>query len=223
MYIRRQDILGRWQVFCVSRTRAEGEKLAILAMRHARFTVFAGAILALSVMSILSALLGHVVPTLLPRQWTTIAAALLFYVFGARMLQEGYAMPSGSASIEEEMKEVAKEIEETSDFTRPGLANGHANGIVGLGFDTRSASLEDAEEGKSPRVVSQGNRPLTNPGSQKDRTRQLLDGIKNLCALFLSPVLMQAFVLTFLAEWGDRSQVTTIALGAAHVCLLLIH
>ena len=33
----------------------------------------------------------------------------------------------------------------------------------------------------------------------------------------MGPVFVQAFVLTFLGEWGDRSQIATIALGAAHV------
>ena len=30
----------------------------------------------------------------------------------------------------------------------------------------------------------------------------------------VSPILLQAFTLTFLAEWGDRSQIATIAMGA---------
>ena len=31
-------------------------------------------------------------------------------------------------------------------------------------------------------------------------------------------VLLQAFTMTFLAEWGDRSQVTTVVLAATEVC-----
>lgn len=33
----------------------------------------------------------------------------------------------------------------------------------------------------------------------------------------VSRILLQAFTLTFLAEWGDRSQLTTIILGAREV------
>lgn len=32
-------------------------------------------------------------------------------------------------------------------------------------------------------------------------------------------IFLQAFTLTFLAEWGDRSQLTTIILGAREVCM----
>lgn len=34
---------------------------------------------------------------------------------------------------------------------------------------------------------------------------------------FISPIFVQAFTLTFLAEWGDRSQLTTIILAAQEV------
>ncbi|KIY62947.1 hypothetical protein CYLTODRAFT_473208 [Cylindrobasidium torrendii FP15055 ss-10] len=42
----------------------------------------------------------------------------------------------------------------------------------------------------------------------------LKDGARNFC-IFLGP----QFLLTFLGEWGDRSQITTTALGAAHAHL----
>ena len=40
--------------------------------------------------------------------------------------------------------------------------------------------------------------------------------VKSAAKWFLPPVLMQVFTLTFLAEWGDRSQITTIVLAAQH-------
>ena len=39
---------------------------------------------------------------------------------------------------------------------------------------------------------------------------------QRVCGIF-SPVLIQSFTLTFLAEWGDRSQITTIVLAASEV------
>lgn len=49
----------------------------------------------------------------------------------------------------------------------------------------------------------------------------------NLMNLLFSPVFVQTFVMTFLGEWGDRSQIATITLAAAsgmslfHLCLLM--
>lgn len=40
-------------------------------------------------------------------------------------------------------------------------------------------------------------------------------GISHLALLLFSPVLVRSFSLTFLAEWGDRSQIATVALSAS--------
>ncbi len=39
-------------------------------------------------------------------------------------------------------------------------------------------------------------------------------GLINLLSLLLSPAWVQTFIMTFLGEWGDRSQIATIAMAA---------
>ena len=38
--------------------------------------------------------------------------------------------------------------------------------------------------------------------------------VRRVLSRICTPIFLEAFVLTFLAEWGDRSQITTIALAA---------
>ena len=81
---------------------------AILAMRHARLVVFAGALGALAVMTVLSALLGLALPSLLPRTYTHYASAGLFLYFGLRLLRDARSMETGTVS--EELEEVEEEL-----------------------------------------------------------------------------------------------------------------
>ncbi|TKA50889.1 hypothetical protein B0A53_05760 [Rhodotorula sp. CCFEE 5036] len=192
---------------------------AILSMHHPRVTIFAAALSALGVMSFLSALLGNILPGLLPKQYTTAAAAILFFVFGAKMLREGLEMEGGEAGrekMEEEMREVQKEVQEVEEevIGRPG---GLALDEAEEGRSMLRGSPSDAEEGGLPTPVVSGSSSNGRGGRQaKDALNSVSEGIKNLAQLLFSPIFIQAFVLTFLAEWGDRSQITTIALGAAH-------
>lgn len=202
---------------------------AILAMRHPRGVVFAGAFGALAAMSVLSAALGHVFPTLIPKSWTQFVASVLFFVFGAKMLQEGRSMASGSGKIQEEMREAEEEIEEDdakADGTGVRAPDGHAIALEELERGEAEVEVDIAEAGRG-RPTANGDaaastrpRSISHPRQSKTSTKaELAEGARNFFSLLLGPVFVQAFALTFLGEWGDRSQIATIALGAAHVCL----
>ncbi|EPS95843.1 hypothetical protein FOMPIDRAFT_1168213 [Fomitopsis schrenkii] len=183
---------------------------AILAMRHPRLVVFAGAFASLVVMSFLSAELGNLLPTLLPRRWTQFSAAILFFVFGAKMLQEARTMRPDK--MEEEMKEAEEDIE--GDEAR---ADGTSSMVEG---GVEAIPLEEVEEGGRPeahvRTLSVSSNGSTRARKAKSAAMEYADAMRNFCSFFLGPVFVQSFVLTFLGEWGDRSQISTIALAAAH-------
>lgn len=179
---------------------------AILAMRHPRAVVFAGAFGSLIAMSCLSAAMGHILPTLIPRKWTQFAAAVLFLVFGLKMLQEGRHMEAGSGRIQEELKEVEEEIED-EEAQLDGTGARHQNGAA--------IPLEAMEEGG--RIMLENGDEMNTPSAKRTRSSSLKEGARNFFALLLGPVFVQSFILTFLGEWGDRSQIATIALAAAHV------
>ncbi|XP_065178157.1 putative divalent cation/proton antiporter TMEM165 [Sycon ciliatum] len=143
---------------------------AIMAMRHARFTVLTGAVSALGLMTVMSTTLGYAT-TIIPRAYTYYGSSLLFALFGLKMLKEGYYMAADEG--QEELEEVSEELKkkETELSSRPDVEGG--------GGTVEPSSLKWA---RMLKVVS--------------------------------PVWIQAFTLTFLAEWGDRSQLATIILAA---------
>lgn len=185
---------------------------ALMAMKHSRIVVFTAALASLIVMSILSAILGHAVPTLIPKSITSFVASGLFLVFGAKMLHEGLKMEKGTGNVQEEMKEVEQELEEKEAEIRG-----------------RDGEDRHMEEGRSKTRKSSFHRSTSSPAfsdSDSDETfkprrtgkphglRSALEGVQNLASLALSPAWVQTFVMTFLGEWGDRSQIATIAMAA---------
>ncbi|XP_014203669.1 transmembrane protein 165 [Copidosoma floridanum] len=144
---------------------------AIMAMRHPRLTVFAGAIGALAVMTLLSVVFGYAV-TIIPRVYTYYISTGLFALFGLKMLRDGYYMSPNEG--QEELEEVQSDLRKREDEFEK---------------ETSMTLVQDPETG----VIRKS---------------------KNTSALMmLSRIFLQAFSLTFLAEWGDRSQLTTIILA----------
>lgn len=186
---------------------------ALMAMKHPPFLVFTAAFSALFVMTILSAVLGHAVPALLSVRVTNFLAAILFLIFGGKMLKEGHEM-SPEQGVGEEMREVEMELEEKEQMARR----------MRRQSDLPSYMLEGGRGSRKSRSSSRLPAPPDSPPSSPDSrspspsrvssVKNALSGINNLCSFLLSPAWVQTFVMTFLGEWGDRSQIATIAMSA---------
>ncbi|CUM66873.1 uncharacterized protein PRCAT00004557001 [Priceomyces carsonii] len=153
---------------------------ALMAMRNSRWVVFSSAVASLGVMTILSGIVGHTLPSLISQRLTQFLASILFVIFGVKLCVEGLGMPKGTG-VEDELAEVEEEI---------ACANLNTN-------------LEDQETGSA-----------FTPKVSKPWYNTLGEQLTNLASFIFSPIWIQVFVMTFLGEWGDRSQIATIAMAA---------
>eukprot|EP00927_Polykrikos_kofoidii_P081065 TRINITY_DN7819_c0_g1_i1.p1 TRINITY_DN7819_c0_g1~~TRINITY_DN7819_c0_g1_i1.p1 ORF type:complete len:258 (+),score=47.62 TRINITY_DN7819_c0_g1_i1:52-825(+) len=130
---------------------------AVMAMRHPKFTVLAGALGSLYFMTVLSAILGVVLPNIISHRTVQNCATVLYTFFGLRLM---YIGSKGEVeSKDDEFEEVENNLKETAKQPHKGVLR----------------------------------RALTK---------------------FCTPIFLEAAILTFLAEWGDRSQIATITLAA---------
>lgn len=186
---------------------------ALMAMKHDRALVFTAAFAALITMTVLSAVLGHAVPTLLPQRFTNFLAAILFLIFGAKMMREGLAMDP-TEGVAAEMQEVEMELEEKEEEMRhKGRRRSSISPYaleMGLNRSQRK-SRSKSRMPSPPRSPSSSRGSSPTPGSA---VKNVMAGFTNLVSLLLSPAWVQTFVMTFLGEWGDRSQIATIAMAA---------
>jgi putative Ca2+/H+ antiporter (TMEM165/GDT1 family) len=157
------------------------------------------------------------------------------------MLQEALHMSSGHMA--EEMREVEEELEEDSSLHDTQNPRGTSIPLESaeegkVGTETAGMGIIRPGSPSTARYSLTANARPTSPkrngpsiafplsgggsvgpmrGQKRDWIRHFREGGRNALGLMTSPVFAQAFVLTFLGEWGDRSQITTIAMGGAHV------
>ncbi len=160
-----------------------------MAMRNPRITIFGSAIAALALMTVLSAAMGLTLPNLLSPAYTRIASILLFCFFGVRLLYDAYHMDAADDK-KEELEEVEQEL--AGDPSPEGLEMGMGHG------------------GGAPANSEQGESKEKKPGQSAFQA-----SMQTWARRFFTPVFIQCFTMTFLAEWGDRSQISTIALAAS--------
>jgi len=204
---------------------------AIMAMRHNRMEIFMSAILALGLMTALSAFMGFALPALLPHTYTHWLSTLLFLFFGVRLLKDAKEMKSDTANLEE-LQEVEEELDKslqgdsveltdleaattTSNNNTNNNNNNNNNNINNSNSNTNnplnpnsvlSTSIQSPplSQSKEKKKDEEDKKPKSKPPSCWRATM----------ARFFSPIFIQCFTMTFLAEWGDRSQITTIAMAA---------
>ncbi|KAM3162937.1 GDT1 family protein [Lachancea thermotolerans] len=157
---------------------------ALMAMRYPRLLVFTASASSLFLMTILSGLVGRTFTSWIPQSYTQFLAGILFLVFGYKLTLEGLAM-SKDMGVEEELAEVEEEIA-VQDLNK---------------------NMTDVEGGDLARDSSKNF-------TKNTVATKFVKKVTDLGAYIFTPVWVQIFSMVFLGEFGDRSQISTIAMAS---------
>jgi len=142
----------------------------------------------------ISTAFGSIVPIILPPMVTHIMITILFFFFGIKLLYDAYH----HENQEENHEKTEVEIELNQVHTK--LISSKKNKHAETSFEYNDA-LQHPQNG-------------IDIESKVESTQMVQeDCVRNIERVASKLVFWQALTMTFLGEWGDRSQITTIALA----------
>ncbi|ESO13051.1 hypothetical protein HELRODRAFT_159649 [Helobdella robusta] len=207
---------------------------AIFSMKYSRLVVYLGAMFALVLMTVLSALLGYAT-SVIPHWITHYLSAVLFIIFGLKMLYEAYRMDpnqsqnefeSVKCELEDKEKQFVgfaidhptkeKDVETGPILPQPPTSSSplHSTTAAATSSSPPHSPLPPPLSSSSPQppsyeaCVESRDSVVTPVGKESDEKKRWKKFIS-----LVSPVFLQSFILTFVAEWGDRSQLSTVILA----------
>lgn len=125
-----------------------------------------------------------VAATVIPALYTHYASIVLFFCFGLKMLKESWDL-KGAEGEESEFEEVERSLE----VDVPEVVKGKPSGKVVA--DEQPEAEQQQDKKPSERWYS-----------------------KLIETLHIAPIVIKVFTMIFVAEWGDRSQISTVILAA---------
>jgi len=182
---------------------------AILAMSNNKLTVFLGAISALAVMTILSALLGFVVTTFIPREYTYYTCTAIMFLFGVKMLWEAWRMKPNES--EETQREVEEEVA-ARHGSSPSLSSRPQDEEEGA-KEEEMKNMNPCEEDDIEKCDKNETKTEEKPPRKALHVQIREKSWFGKKCLKIFKLFTNTFIMTFLAEWGDRSQLATIVMA----------
>jgi len=193
----------------------------LFTMKHDKCKVFFPAIVTMIGLHLMSVGFGTILKSILPLSVIVIFSILLFIFFGLLMLYEAYSLKSRSS--EEKIAELEKGLLEQKDPEAGTAAS--SNVLPKLCTDANAeASNVDRSSGeeKSPSIMQQhylmgdiSRAASTNPATPMKmalETTLPIEQKKTESKFFCANPYLQLVMLLFLADWGDRCQISAVTL-----------
>ncbi|KAL4461529.1 hypothetical protein ABPG74_016153 [Tetrahymena malaccensis] len=176
---------------------------AILSAKYNKFYVFLGSYGALFLMTFISCFIGNLSDYILPEKYIKIASAVLFFFFGFKSLYD-----SATNQLEDEDEEIETEIKALEEK----LNQGNKDSIDDSTEDSKQevkkvkGTQDTINSSSEPQVVQREQKQSETKQNNKDQSSPKVSN-KTIAVL--------TFAQNFLGEWGDKSQLSTIAMGAS--------